>query len=183
MPLLILLVVPLVALLVAFVLMPVGLVQRYRAGTARRAARTWFAGLNAATLWFSALFFLSGAAFTTIWIPKAFGYSIAGLAGGCLLGILGLALTRWEGAPGRLYFTPNRFLTLGIILLVTARLSYGLWRISEGWSLDAADRAWLKESGVPGSLATGAVVLGYSLTYWTGILRQTLRARRSEKHP
>jgi hypothetical protein len=104
---------------------------------------------------------------------------MAGLAGGCLLGILGLALTRWEGVPGRLYFTPNRLLTLGIILLVTARLSYGVWRISQGWSLDATERAWLKESGVPGSLATGAVVLGYSLTYWSGILRQAVRDRRT----
>jgi hypothetical protein len=176
---LILLVVPLLALVVAFVLMPVGLVQRYRAGTARRAVRTWFAGLNAATLLFSSLLFLGGAAITSLWIPKAFGYSMAGLAGGCLLGILGLALTRWEGVPGRLYFTPNRLLTLGIILLVTARLSYGVWRISQGWSLDATERAWLKESGVPGSLATGAVVLGYSLTYWSGILRQAVRDRRT----
>jgi hypothetical protein len=104
-------------------------------------------------------------------------YSLAGLAGGCLLGILGLALTRWEGAPGSLHYTPNWFLALGITLLVTARLAYGMWRLWQGWGLGVEERAWLIESGVPGSLAAGAIVLGYSLTYWIGVGRQARRYR------
>jgi hypothetical protein len=174
-PLIFLLVVPLLALVVAVVLMPLGLVQRYRAGTARRPARRWLANLNVATLTFSALVFLAGAAITSHWVPNALPYSLAGMAGGCLLGILGLALTRWEGAPGSLHYTPNRFLALVITLVVTVRLAYGVWRLWQGWGLGLNERAWLVESGVPGSLAAGAVVLGYSLAYWMGVSR---RARR-----
>jgi uncharacterized membrane protein YidH (DUF202 family) len=178
-PLVILPAVLLIALIVAIGLLPLGLVQRYRAGTARRAARRWLASLNAATLSFSAFLFLGGAAITSFWVPNALRYSLAGLAGGCLVGILGLAITRWEEAPGSLHYTPNRFLALVIILLVTARLAYGVWRLWQGWSLGVDERAWLIESGVPGSLAAGAVVLGYSLTYWIGVSRRASRANKS----
>jgi hypothetical protein len=159
----------LIALALAIVLMPLGLVQRYRAGTARRGARRWLATLNVATLSFSVLLFIGGAAITSIWVPNALRYSLAGLAGGCLLGILGLALTQWERAPGSLHYTPNKFLPLVITLLVTARLAYGVWRLWQGWGLGVDERAWLIESGLPGSLAAGAIVLGYSLSYWIGV--------------
>ena len=177
MPLVILLVAPLVALVLAIVLMPLGLVQRYRAGTARRVARRWLATLNVGTLSFSVCLFLGGAAMTSFWVPNALPYALAGFAGGCLLGILGLALTRWEGAPGSLHYTPNRFLALAITLVVTARLAYGVWRLWQGWGLGVDERAWLIESGVPGSLAAGAIVLGYSLAYWIGVSRRARRYR------
>ena len=53
--------------------------------------------------------------------------------GGCLLGLLGLALTRWEHTPRALHYTPNRWLILIITLVVSARLLYGIWRIWHGW--------------------------------------------------
>lgn len=175
MPLVILLVLPLAAVAVAIVLMPIGLIQRYRAVTARRVARAWLAILNVGVLSFSVFFFLFSAALVNLWVRNALLYSVAGLAGGCLLGIVGLALTRWELGPGGLCYTPNRFLALGITLLVAARLGYGIWRLWNGWSLGTDDRGMLIESGVAGSLAAGAVVLGYSLAYWIGVSR---RARR-----
>ena len=55
--------------IVFIALMPVMLIQRYRAGKARRLARPWVATLNLAVMAFSAIFFLASAAFTTIWIP------------------------------------------------------------------------------------------------------------------
>lgn len=177
MPLLILLFVPLLALVVAIVLMPLGIVQRYRAGTARRPARRWLATFNVVTLAISVCLFLGGAAFTGLWVPKALPYSLAGLAGGGLLGILGLALTRWEGAPDRLHYTPNRLLALAITLLVVARLAYGVWRLSQGWGFSVDERAWLVEAGVPGSLGVGAIVLGYSFAYWVGVSRRAHRSR------
>lgn len=176
MPLLIPLIV-FIALLVGIALMPIGLVQRYRAGTARRVARSWVATLNIAALSFSVLLFLGGAVVTTFWVPTALPYSLAGLAVGCLLGIGGLALTHWEPARDRLHYTPNRILVLGITLLVTARLAYGVWRLWQGWRLGGAERAWLVESGIPGSLAAGAIILGYTLTYWIGVRRQIRRHR------
>jgi hypothetical protein len=167
-----LLVVALLTPLVAIVLMPFGVVQRYRAGTARRVARGWLATLNVATLLFSSSLFLLGALVTNTWVPDALVFSLLGFVAGGLLALAGLRWTRWERLEGKLQYTPNRFLALSIVLLVTARLGYGLWRLTQGWPQGETERAWLLESGIPGSLATGALVLGYSLVYWLGVRRR-----------
>ena len=115
---------PLIALGVAFLvvilallLMPLTLVQRYRVGTARRPARGWVAAVNLVGLGMSAALFLAGAAVTSWWVPGAFGYSVIGLAGGGVLGLLGLALTKWEPSGRVLHYTPDRWLVLGITLV------------------------------------------------------------------
>ena len=149
--------------------MPLLLVLRYRAGTMRRRGRKWAATVNLLGLLLSAALFLWVAAMTTLWIPKAFTYSLAGIAGGCVLGLLGLALTRWEPTPQGLYFTPNRWLVLLLTLAVTARLLYGLWRIWHAWHNAGANDSWLAAAGIAGSMAVGAIVIGYYLTYSAGV--------------
>jgi hypothetical protein len=149
--------------------MPLLLILRYRAGTMRRRGRKWAATFNLLSLLISAALFLWVAAMTTLWVPKAFTYSLAGFAGGCLLGLLGLALTRWEPSPQALYFTPNRPLVLLITLAVTARLLYGLWRIWHAWRAAGADDSWLATAGIAGSMAVGAVVIGYYFAYSAGV--------------
>lgn len=156
--------------------MPLLLVLRYRAGTMRRRGRKWAATVNLLSLLLSAVLFLWFAAMTTLWVSKAFTYSLAGFVGGCLLGLLGLALTRWEPTPQALYFTPNRPLVLVITLAVTARLLYGLWRIWHAWRAAGANDSWLAAAGIAGSMAVGAVVIGYYLTYSAGV-RWRLRKR------
>jgi hypothetical protein len=173
-PLLIVPALVLLAVIVGIALMPIGLVQRYRAGTARRVARSWLTNLNIGALALSVLLFLGSAALATVWIPNALTFSLAGLAAGSLCGMLGLALTKWEPSPQRLHYTPNRFLVLTITLVVIARLIYGAWRLSEGWGTNTS---WLRESGVAGSMAAGALVLGYTFTYWIGLRRQITRLR------
>ena len=156
--------------------MPLLLVLRYRAGTMRRRGRKWAATFNLLSLLISATLFLWVAAMTTFWVPKAFTYSLGGFAGGCLLGLLGLALTRWEPTPQALYFTPNRPLVLLITLAVTARLLYGLWRVWHAWRAAGADDSWLAAAGIAGSMAVGAVVIGYYFAYSAGVrwrLRKT----------
>ena len=154
--------------------MPLLLVLRYRAGTTRRRAREWVATTNLVSFILSAGLFLWMAAITGLWVPKAFIYSLAGFCGGTLLGLLGLTLTRWEKAPQTLHYTPNRWLVLVITLAVTARLLYGLWRVWHAWRSAGANDSWLASAGIAGSMAVGAVVLGYYLTYWAG-LRWRLR--------
>jgi hypothetical protein len=168
-PLLAVAVVLVAVMLASIALMPVTLVQRYRVGTARRLARGWVATVNLLALVLSSCLFLAGAAITTIWVPDAFTYSLLGMAGGCVLGLLGLALTRWEIAPGSLHYSPNRWLVLTITLTVTGRLIYGFWRSYEAWRSGLSGGSWLVASGVAGSLAAGALVLGYYLTYWAGV--------------
>ena len=86
--------------------------QRYRAGTARRLGRRWVATINLVMIALSAAVFLWAAAITNFWIPNAFRSSLFGLVSGGVLGLLGLALTRWEATPRAIYYTPNRWLIL-----------------------------------------------------------------------
>jgi hypothetical protein len=159
-------------------MVPLSLVLRYRAGTARRLARGWVATLNVVGIGLSAGLFLAAAAFTTLWVPRALPYSAAGMAAGCLLGVLGLWLSRWETLPRSVHYTPNRWLVLAITLVVTSRLFYGLWRAWNAWRTTPDDTSWLAAAGVAGSLAAGAVVLGYYLAYWTGLWFRLRRHRR-----
>jgi hypothetical protein len=162
----------LVVILLAIALSPLALVQRYRLGTARRRARGWVATFNAAGLAVSVVMFVSGAALTSLWIPGAFQHALAGLIGGSLVGFVGLALTRWESLPGGLYYTPNRWLVLAITLIVAARIAFGFWRSWNAWYTTLDYTAWAAASGAAGSLAAGAVVLGYYLVYWLGVRRR-----------
>jgi hypothetical protein len=157
-------------------LLPVSLVLRYRASTARRQARGWMAAINVAGFGISAALFVTVAAITSLWVPHAFTYTLAGLAGGALLGLVGLVLSRWEESEGRLHYTPSRWLVLAIILIVATRMAFGLWRAWHTWH---AGNATLAGIGAAGSLAAGAVVLGYFLSYHAGVWRRLRRHRRT----
>ena len=170
-----LLVVPLLFVLAMLLLIPVSLIQRYRVGTSRQRARGWLAGLNLFGLLLSTFLFLLSAAITSIWVPEALVYTGGGLAAGFVLGFLGLGLTRWEPGPGTLHYTPNRWLVLGITLMVTLRIGYGFWRGWESWRAGISGGSWFVASGVAGSLAAGAIVLGYYLVYWIGVRRRLRR--------
>jgi hypothetical protein len=159
----------LLTILAAIVLLPITLVQRYRVGTARRPARRWVATLNAALIAMSCVFFLIAAAITNVWVPRALAYSAAGMAAGTLLAVVGLLLTKWEHTPRGRYYTPNRWLVLAITLTVTARLLYGFWRGWHAWQATPSDMSWLAAAGAAGSLAAGALVLGYYFAYWVGV--------------
>ena len=176
MPMLIALGLVLFALLASIALLPVTIIQRYRVGTARRPARGWLIGVNLIGLSLSAVMFLAGAGLSNLWVPNAFRYAVLGLLGGCVLGLVGLALTRWEPRAGALYYTPNRWLVLAITVVVAARIGYGFWRGWHAWQTAADRDTWFVTAGVAGSLAAGAVVLGYYLTYWAGV-RRRFRAR------
>lgn len=162
-----------IALLLA---MPFLLFVRYRTGTVRRRGRRWVATLNLVMIVCSAVLFLDAAAITNLWVSDAFRYALFGLLAGGLLGLLGLALTRWEQTPQALYYTPRRGLILSLTLAVAARLLYGLWRIFHEWRTSGSDTSWLERAGIAGSLALGAILLGYYLAYAAGI-RWRLKSR------
>jgi hypothetical protein len=157
---------------------PFLLVIRFRLGVARRPARRWIATINVLSLLASAALFLWIAALTNSWVPNAFRYSLIGLIAGVLLGLLGLKVTRWESTTRALYYTPNRWLVLLITIAVTTRLLFGLWRIWHAWRTTGHDVSWLASAGIPGSMAVGALVLGYYLTYFFGV-RWRLASSRS----
>jgi hypothetical protein len=160
------------ALFAIIALIPLSLVMRYRAGTSRRRARNWLVTVNVAGLAISITLFLISAAITNIWVPDAFVYTVAGLLTGCVLGALGLWLTRWEAEAGPLHYTPNRWLALTLTFVVAARLIYGFWRAWHTWQAGLGDTSWAAAAGVEGSLAAGAVVLGYYFFFWLGVRRR-----------
>ena len=177
MPLLLALLVALaVAVPLFLLLVPLSLLQRYRAGTARRAARTWVAALNLVLLLVSTALFLTAATVTTWWYPRALPFALVGFGAGALTGLLGLATSRWEAANGSLHVTPNRWLVLLVVGVVAGRMAWGTWRslsvLREGGHASA-----VAAFGPVGSLAAGALVLGYYVTFWFGVLRRSRRPR------
>ena len=170
-----LLIVPLLIVLAVIVLIPLGIVRRYQVGTSRQRARGWLAAINIAGLTLSTALFLTAAAIASVWIPDALLYSAAGAASGAALGLVGVRLTRWEPLPEALYYTPNRLLVLGLTLVVTARVLYGFWRAAQSWRAGLSGESWFVAAGVAGSMAAGAVVLGYYLAYWLGVRRRVKR--------
>jgi hypothetical protein len=176
--------VPILLLLLGIVLMvialiPISLVQRYRMGTSRRLARGWVATLNLAALTLSVVLVLISAAFTNVWVPDALRFTAMGLAGGALLGMVGLWLTRWEDTPQALHYTPPRLLVLLVTLIVTARILFGFWRAGRAWEAGMDRPAWFVGGEVAGTMAAGAVVLGYYLAYWVGVRYRLKRHRRA----
>ena len=95
-----------------------------------------------------------------------------------MLGVVGLALVRWEVGPGSVHFTPNRWLVLSITLAVAGRIAFGFWRAWNAWHTAPGAEEWLRQSGLAGSMGAGALVLGYYFCFWTGIWLRLRNGRR-----
>lgn len=167
MPLLVLLPLVLIGFLLLWaVLMPLALWQRYRLGKVRRRAIPWLTRLNAWLLLVSLAVFFFSAWITGFWVESALAFAAAGLAAGFLLGWLGLAATQWQRDAGQLFYTPNRWIVLGLTLVVVARIAYGVVRAWQAWGADGA-APWLAQQG--SVIAVGGLVLGYYLAYAWGL--------------
>ncbi len=154
------------------------LALRYRAGTARRQARRWVASLNVWTTSFSAVFFLSFALLLSFWVGSAFGFALIGMCFGGILGLLGLAMTRWESRDEGLFYTPSRWLAFLIVFAIAARFAYGWWRATHSGSSVSAPSGqhWLiTASGTQLSLAVAAGLIGYYLVYSIGVRLRLIR--------
>jgi hypothetical protein len=156
------------------------LALRYRAGTTRRQARRWVASLNVWMTSFSAVFFLSFTFLLSFWIDSAFRFALIGMGCGGILGLVGLAMTRWESQPEELFYTPNRWLALFVALAIAARFVYGWWRATHSGSSSPGDQHWLTAaSGTQLSLAVAAGLIAYYLVYSVGVrLRVARHAQR-----
>jgi hypothetical protein len=170
--------------LLFFVLLAVGgvvllsLALRYRAGTARRQGRRWIASLNVWMTSLSVVFFLSFTFLISFWLGTAFRFALIGMCFGALLGLLGLALTRWESQPEGLFYTPSRWLALLVTLAIAARFVYGWWRATHSSSAPGEQHWLMTASGTELSLAVAAGLIAYYLVYSIGV---RLRVARHEQ--
>ncbi|MDQ6913712.1 MAG: hypothetical protein M3128_12645 [Verrucomicrobiota bacterium] len=156
------------------------LALRYRAGTARRQGRRWAITMNVWLTAFSAVFFLVFTFFMSFWLGPSLPFTLAGMALGALLGLLGLALTHWESQPEGFFYTPSRWLALLITLVITARFAYGWWHATHpGIRSAAVEQHWLMTaSGTQLSLAVAAGLIGYYLIFAIGVRVSLLRHER-----
>ena len=155
------------------------LALRYRAGTARRQGRRWVASLNVSMTSLSAILFLFFTFLLSFWVGSAFRFALIGMGFGAVLGVLGLAVTRWESQPEGLFYTPSRWLALIVTLAIAARFVYGWWRATHSGSNAPVDQHWLiTASGTQLSLAVAAGLIAYYLVYSIGV---RLRLARHEQ--
>jgi hypothetical protein len=155
------------------------LALRYRAGISRRQARPWVATLNVWATSLSAVFFLSFALLLSFWIPSAFRFALIGMGCGGILGLMGLAMTRWESRPEGFFYTPSRWLAVTITLAIAARFIYGWWRATHSSSTAPGNQHWLMTaSATQISLAVAAGLVAYYLTYSIGVRLQVARHHR-----
>ena len=170
--------------LLFFVLLAVGgvvllsLALRYRAGTARRQGRSWVASLNVWMTSLSAVFFLSFTFLISFWLGTAFRFALIGMCFGAILGLLGLALTRWESQPEGFFYTPNRWLAILVTLAIAARFVYGWWHATQSSSAPGEQHWLVTASGTELSLAVAAGLIAYYLVYSIGV---RLRVARHEQ--
>jgi hypothetical protein len=169
--------------IVVIALMPVLLIQRYRAGTLRRPARRWMVMLAVVSTGMSALFLLLSSAFTNIWVSDAFGDTALGLTAGCVLGIVGLLITKWEPTPRSLHYTPNRWMVLVITLLIAGRILFGLYRVGVAAESGMSGRDVAGAFGVAESLGAAGFVIGYYLAYHVGVIVRIRRWDRRALRP
>jgi MFS family permease len=155
------------------------LALRYRAGTARRQGRRWIASVNLWMTSLSAVLFLSFTLLISFWLGTAFRFALIGMGCGGILGLLGLAMTRWESQEEELFYTPSRWLALLVTLAIAARFLYGWWHATHSGS--SVPQHWLMTaSGTELSLAVAAGLIGYYLVYSIGVRLQIVRHERSQ---
>lgn len=172
MPLLLLLPLVILFFLVLWVvLLPVAMWQRYRLGKARRRVVPWLVRLNAWLLLVSTAVFLFSTWIAGFWVEAALVFAFAGLASGMVVGVIGLALTRYERDGVAQFYTSNRWIVLALTLIVAGRIGYGVVRAWQAWQADSST-VWLQQQG--SLMAVAGLVLGYYLAYGWG-LRHRLR--------
>jgi hypothetical protein len=171
--------------LLIFVLLAFGgvvllsLALRYRAGTARRQGRRWVATMNVWMTGFSSVLFLCFTFLISFWLGPTLRFALTGMACGALLGLLGLALTRWESQPEGLFYTPSRWLALLVMLAIAARFIYAWWHATHPGHSAPAEQHWLMTASTTQiSVAVAAGLIGYYLIYAIGV---RIRLTRHEK--
>jgi hypothetical protein len=156
----------------ALLLVPLTLRQRYRTGHARRRAWPWLLRINAWGFLVSLVLFVAGAWLATHWSAAALRDAVLGTGAGLVLGLAGVALTRFHRDGRAVYYTPSRWMALVLTLLVASRVVAGLWwswRRLGGSAATAGEASWNHWLDAGGVWAIGGLLLGYAVTFAWGV--------------
>jgi hypothetical protein len=105
-----------------------------------------------------------------------------GLSVGVSIGLVGIALTRFEFIDGELFFKPNALVGAGVLSLLIGRMVYRLTvigSIAKSFSSNGSDPSAIP--GLPGSSLTTFIVfivLGFYVSYYLGVLIRGQIARQ-----
>jgi hypothetical protein len=111
--------------------------------------------------------------------PPAMGLTLAGgLVLGVALGVLGLRLTRFEVADDGLYYVPSAHLGIALSTLLVARIAYRYLTSDVPWTGEGA--APVATHLTPLTLVLIGTLAGYYVTYAAGLLRWSVRHRRTQ---
>lgn len=169
MPVLVLPLALLALLLLWLLLLPVGLVLRYRSGRARQRAFGWVLTSNAWLLLGSAVVFLASAWGSSMWVPQALSWAALGLLAGMLLGVAGVWRTRFEISPDGFHYTPDRWLVLMLTGVVALRIGMAMWQ-GMARLQGSGSAVWFVDAD--SLFGVGGLLLGYHLTNAWGLRRR-----------
>ena len=137
---------------------------RYRKLVGKQVAKPWRLWLSVTI--FPLFFLLFG------WACLSNTTALATLAGGGVAGIalsfLGLNLTRFESEAGKLYYTPNVYIGMGLMMVLAARVVYRFAMPPGATPQDPAQAL----AGSPITLVIVGVLFCYYASYSAGILRR-----------
>lgn len=177
MPFLLLPLAVLALLLLWLLLLPFGLLLRYKRGRARQRAFGWIVASNAWLLLVSVLVFLASAWGSGFWVPHALPWAASGLLAGMVVGLAGVWRTRFETAPGSFHYTPDRWLVLLLTVVVALRIGLGIWQGANRLRGLGMDVGLLADAG--SMFAVAGLLMGYHVVYaWA--LRRRWRVWRAE---
>ena len=170
MPFLLLPLAVLALLLLWLLLLPFGLLLRYKRGRARQRAFGWIVASNAWLLLVSVLVFLASAWGSGMWVPHALPWAASGLLAGMLVGLAGVWRTRFELAPSSFYYTPDRWLVLLLTAVVALRIGLGMWQALNRLRDVEVTAGLLVDAG--SLFAVAGLLMGYHLIYAWGLRRR-----------
>lgn len=109
---------------------------------------------------------------------------IAGLAGGAVLAYFGLRHTRFEVTPEGRFYTPHTYIGLAVTLLFLGRLAYRFLYFGSANTMFAGDpNAAVAYQRSPLTLGILAVLIGYYLLYYAGVLLRTRTSQAPVPNP
>jgi hypothetical protein len=103
--------------------------------------------------------------------------AVLGAGAGLALGVLGVALTRFDRDRDVVYYTPNRWMALALTLVVAGRIVAGVWwswrRVGGGamaaTTADPASATWGAWLDAGGVWTIAGLLLGYATAFAWGV--------------